>query len=151
MLRAVSITSVEIDLHANAITHRRPGHLSNITVQVKIKTSVAYRHHVDAACLFGLAIDAHQDRKRLAPAWLNGTRMGSTDKNERVDTSNVDGRAETRCHVNLEPVSVGEMESSSWLLESWPTTPLMGKAIMSSTRIPSISQACRDRITKEDT
>lgn len=35
-------------------------------------TSVANRHHVDAPWLRGLAIDAHENGKRLAPTRLDG-------------------------------------------------------------------------------
>jgi hypothetical protein len=71
MLRAVSIARVEIDLHAHAITQCRTGCFSNITVEVQIDVSVPCRHHVNAPSLCRFAIDAHQNRKRLAPARLD--------------------------------------------------------------------------------
>jgi hypothetical protein len=105
MLGAVSIARVELDLHPHTITHCRTGCFSKITMQIQIEASASYRHHVYAPRLCGLAIDAHQNRKRLAPARLDSVRAGRADEDERVDTSDLYDRGETGSrHGNLEPV-----------------------------------------------
>src|SRR5258708_7856141 len=103
MLRAVSIARVEIDLHAHAITHCCTGCLSNLTVKIQIEASVAHGHHVDSPRIVGFAIDAHEDRERLAPARLDGICTGTTDEDERVDISNLDDRGEACRHGNCPP------------------------------------------------
>ncbi len=72
MLRAVPVPRIEADLHLNAIADLRSGCPANITVQIQIKTPVPDRHHVDAPRLRGLAVDAHENGKRLAPTGFEG-------------------------------------------------------------------------------
>jgi len=72
MLGAVPVLRVEADLHPNAVADFRAGCLAHVTVQVQIKTPVADRHHIDPPRLRGLTVDAHENRKRLARAGLDG-------------------------------------------------------------------------------
>ncbi len=65
MLRAVPVLRVEAEFDFNAIADLRAGRLANLTVQVQIKTPVADRHHIDPPRLRGLAVDTHENRKRL--------------------------------------------------------------------------------------
>ena len=103
MLGTVSIAGIEGDLHSDAIADCGAGCLSNITMQVQIKASVAYRHQIDAPRIRWFAIDSQQDRQGLTPARLDGVCAGSSHKNIGVDVSNLDDRDETRgCHGNVD-------------------------------------------------
>ncbi len=72
MPRAVPVFRVEADLHPNAIADLRAGRPTDVAVQVQIKTPVPDWHHIDAPRLRGLAVNAHENRKRLAPAGFEG-------------------------------------------------------------------------------
>ena len=87
MLRAVFVARVELDLHAHTIPDSGRGCSANVTVQVEIEASVTYGHHVDVPGICGLAIDANENRKRLAPGRLDGVSTGCADEDERVDAS----------------------------------------------------------------
>ncbi len=84
MLRAIPVRRVEAELDCNAIADLRAGCPAHIAVQVQIKTPVADRHHVDAPRLRGLAVDAHENRKRLAPAGFEGFFLGGADEDVRI-------------------------------------------------------------------
>ena len=85
MLRAVPVPRIEAEFDFNAIADLRAGRLANIAVQIQIKRPVADRHHIDPPRLRGLAVDAHENRKRLAPAGLDGFCLGGDDEDVGVD------------------------------------------------------------------
>ena len=84
MLRAVPVPRIEADLHPNPIADLRAGRPANIAVQVQIKTPAPDRHHTDAPRLRGLTVDAHENRKRLAPTGLDGFCLGEGDEDVRI-------------------------------------------------------------------
>ncbi len=86
MLQAVSVPRIEADPHPNVmITDLRARRFADVAVQVQIETPVADRHHIDAPRLRGLAVDAHENGKRLAPAGFEGSCLGGGDEDVRVD------------------------------------------------------------------
>ena len=85
MLRAVSVPRVEAEFDFNAIADLGAGRPANIIVQIQIETPVANRHHIDAPRHRGLALDAHENRKRLAPAGLDGFCLGGGYEDVRVN------------------------------------------------------------------
>ena len=84
MLRAVPVPRIEANLHPNAIADLRAGRLAHVAVQIQIKTSVADWHHVDPPRHRGLAVDAHENRKRLVPAWFDGFCLGGDYEDVRL-------------------------------------------------------------------
>src|SRR5262249_9216684 len=60
-------------------------------------------HHVDAPCRCGLAVEAHQDRKGLAPGGLDGPRPTGADQDIGVNASDLDGRGEFDAHGYRRP------------------------------------------------
>ena len=84
MLGAVPVPRIEAELDLNAIADLRAGRPANITVQVQIKAPVPDRHHVDAPRLRRLTVDAHENRKRLAPAGFEGFCLCGGDEGVRI-------------------------------------------------------------------
>ena len=84
MLRAVPIPRIEADLHSNAIADLRAGCLAHVAVQIQIKTPVPDRNHIDPPRHRGLAVDPHQNRKRLAPTGFDGFCLSGGDEDVGV-------------------------------------------------------------------
>src|SRR2546425_140646 len=84
MLRAIPVPRIEADLYPNAIADLRARRLAHVTVQIQIKTPVPDRHHVDPPRHRGLAVDAHENRKRFAPTGFDGFCLGGSDEDVRV-------------------------------------------------------------------
>ncbi len=87
MLRAVPVPRIDAELEFHAIADLRPGCFADVAVQVQIEPPVAHRHHIDAPRHRGLAVDTHENRKRLAPAWLDGFCLGRGYEDVRIALS----------------------------------------------------------------
>src|SRR5579862_7049685 len=104
-------------------------------MQIKIETTVAGRHHIDAPRLLRLSIDANRDREWLAPILLKAACELRRHVNIRIDASNLDHRIESQPSSSQDLCSL----FTSSLTRMWSHIPVYFPALPATMAFDSAS------------
>ncbi len=113
VLRPVAIAPIKSKLDIHYATHTDCSLGAHSAIQVQIEASVTSRHQVRAPSIFRLAIDAHGHWKRLTPTRFQPLHSGSTNRDKRIDATNLHQRSECGIRQNdsAPPVSAAPPHS----------------------------------------
>jgi len=90
--RAAPVFVVKLQLDNYGISHLCVRRLSDIAMQVKVKTPITNRHQIDTPWLFRLAIHADANWKRFAPVLSKARRPRRADQHIGIDLINLNQR-----------------------------------------------------------
>src|SRR4029077_11604214 len=118
MHRPTLVFVIELQLHRQEVAHSHIRSFPNLTVQIDEEGPVTHRHQIDAPKSARLATDQESYRHRSTPILLQLRSYFCANQQVRIDSIDLDSRAETNhCNSHELPVRIAMRPRYSSLLQ----------------------------------